>query len=71
MPGEKIGCVVFAIAAVVLAMSTLNVFNTNKEGFGAVRTPASRNVIPKYASGPNLSSASSLENYQDSMVMNI
>jgi hypothetical protein len=70
MPGEKLGCMVFAIAAVVLAMSTLNVFN-NKEGFGAVQSPASRNVIPKYASGPNLSSASNLENYQDSMVMNV
>jgi hypothetical protein len=71
MPSEKLGCVVFAIAAVVLAMSTLSVFNTNKEGFGAVQSPAGRNVIPKYASGPNLSSASNLENYQDSVVMNV
>jgi hypothetical protein len=69
MPGEKLGYMVFAIAAVVLAMSTLNVFN--KEGFGAVGDGTTQNFIPKYASGPNLSSATNLENYQDSVVMNV
>ena len=142
MASEKLGCAVFAITAVILALSSLNLFNTQENFtdvsyFGAVQPkaapnmqaaqpavvqhqvahaqpaarppmlmqqqvahaqpvarpqmmmqqqvaqqqvarapmmmqqPASSNVIQKYTSAPSLSSATALENYQDSLVMNV
>ena len=68
MENEKISITIFAIAAVILAMSTLNVFN-QQEKFTEVTNY--QNVIPKYASGPSLSAATNLENYQDSVIMNV
>ena len=67
MEGDKLGCAIFAIAAVLLAMSTLNVFD-KQENFTEI---SNQNVIPRYTAGPSLSSTNNLENYQDSMVMNV
>jgi len=66
MANEKMGYALFAIAAVILAMSTMNVF-TQKDNF----TEVSQNVLPRYTSAPSLSSAQNLENYQDRVVMNV
>jgi len=65
MANEKMGCAIFAIAAVILAMSTMNIFN--KENFSEVENP---NVIPRYSAGPSLAATMDLENYQDRIVMN-
>jgi len=72
MAGNKnLGCAVFAIAAILLAISTLSVFK--KEPFGAVAggDQPSVNVSQRYTGAPSLSSATDLENYQDTLVMNI
>ena len=68
MASEKLGCMIFAISAVILAMSTLNIFN-KQENFTAIED--NQNVIPRYASGPSLASTTNLENYQDNLVMNV
>ena len=70
--GDNFGPLVFTLTAVLLAMSTLNVFK-QRENFGAVEgsNPADVNVVNRYSSGPSLSSASDLENYQNSIVMNV
>jgi hypothetical protein len=65
MANEKLGCAVFAIAAVLLAMSTLNIFE-QKENFSEV----TQNVIPRYTGAPSISAAKDMENYQDQFVMN-
>jgi hypothetical protein len=59
--------VIFAIAAVVLAMSSLNIFN--KEKFTDMQN--TQNVVPRYTGAPSLSAAQNVENYQDSIVMNV
>jgi len=71
MASDNFGTMVFSISAIILAMSTLSIFN-NQENFGAVQgsNPADVNVVPRYTSGPSLSSAANLEGYQDSIVMN-
>ena len=67
MANQKMGCAIFAIAAVILAMSTMNVFN--KESFTDVGP--TQNVVPRYTGANSLSSAQALENYQDRVVMNV
>ena len=67
MASEKLGPAVFAIAAVLLAMASLNIFN--KENFSEVAP--TQNVIPRYSGGPSLSATQELENYQDKIVMNV
>jgi hypothetical protein len=67
MANPKIGCAIFAIAAVLLAMSTLNVFNQEK--FTAVDYPT-QNVVPRYTGGPSLQATNDIETYQDRVVMN-
>ena len=67
MASEKLGCAIFAIAAVLLAISTLNVFQ--RENFTEV-TPT-QNVVPRFTGAPSLSSAQNMENYQDKLVMNV
>jgi len=66
MANEKLGCAVFAIAAVLLAMSTLNIFE-EKEKFSEV----TQNVIPRYTGASSLSAAQDMENFQDQVVMNV
>jgi len=67
MQGEKLGSVIFAISAIVLAMATLNTFS--KEEFSEV-APA-QNVIPRYTGAPTLDAAQNMETYQDKIVMNV
>ena len=64
---NTLGCAIFAISAVILAMSTLNVFN-NRENFGAIEDQGS---VPRFTSGPSLAAANDLETYQDSVIMNV
>ena len=66
MSNEKVGCAIFAIVAVILAMSTLNVFN--KDNFTEVNP--NQNVVPRYSTGPNINTTQNLENYQNRLVMN-
>jgi hypothetical protein len=66
MANEKLGCAIFAIAAVLLAMSTMNIFN--KESFTEIER---QNIVPRYSGGPSLNATMDLENYQDSVVMNV
>jgi hypothetical protein len=73
MANEKLGCAVFAIAAVILALSSLNIFNQEK--FTAVEgSPANgfgnQNNITKLTTAPTLSSALDMEGYQESLVVN-
>jgi hypothetical protein len=68
MANEKMGYAIFAIAAVILAMSTLNVFSL-QEKFTEV-TPV-QNVVPRYTGAPSLTAAQNMENYQDKLVMNV
>ena len=74
MANEKLGCAVFAIAAILLAISTLNVFQ-QQENFTEVtqpfRRPTASNVLPRYTGAPSLNAAQDLENYQDKLVMNV
>ena len=65
MANQKLGCAIFAIAALLLAMATLN----KVEHFTEV-TPT-QNVVPRYTGAPSLSAAQNLENYQDQVVMNV
>jgi hypothetical protein len=72
MATSNFGPLAFTVTAMILAMSTLNILN-KRENFGAV--PGSNaqdvNTVNRFSSGPSLSSAYDLENYQDSIVMNI
>jgi hypothetical protein len=70
MANEKLGCAVFAVAAVLLAVSTLNVFQ-QQEKFTEVASGPTQNVVPRYTGAPTLSAAQNLENYQDKLVMNV
>jgi len=72
MQSDIFGNVIFAVTAIILAMSTLNIFN-KRENFGAIEgsNPGDVNTVGRYSSGPSLSSAYDLENYQDSIVMNV
>jgi hypothetical protein len=78
MANEKLGCAIFAITAVMLALSSLNIFNT-QEKFTEVMPPQSGstvqnqapNFIQKYTTAPTLTSATALENYQDNLIMNV
>uniref|UniRef100_A0A6C0B0X2 Uncharacterized protein n=1 Tax=viral metagenome TaxID=1070528 RepID=A0A6C0B0X2_9ZZZZ len=69
MANEKLGCAVFAIAAVLLAISTFNVFQ-QQENFTEVAAPT-QNVIPRYTASNSLMTAQNLENYQNQLVMNV
>ena len=66
---DNTACAIFAISAIILAMSTMNIFN-RQENFGAVEDVNS-NVSSRYTSGPSLAAANDLETYQDSVIMNI
>ena len=67
MDNDKLGCTIFAISAIVLAISTFNVFN--KEKF--TETDQNGHMMDRYSGGPSLEATTKLENYQDSVVMNI
>ena len=69
---DKFGPIVFTLTAVLLAMSALNVFK-KRENFGAVEgsNPADVNTVNRFNTGASLTSAYDLENYQDSIVMNV
>lgn len=71
MPNDNFAPIAFTVTAMVLAMSALNMFN-KRENFGAVQgsNPQDVNTVNRFSSGPSLSSAYDLENYQDSIVMN-
>jgi hypothetical protein len=69
MANEKLGAAIFAIAAVLLAMSSMNVFN--KESFTEIGDGQPQNTIPRYSGGPSLNATMDLENYQDRVVMNV
>jgi hypothetical protein len=60
------------ISAMVLAMFAIKA-SQRRENFGAIdgSNPADINTVNRFSSGPSLSSAYDLENYQDSIVMNI
>ena len=68
MANEKLGCAIFAVAAVLLAISTMNVFQ-QQENFTEVAP--TQNIVPRYTGAPSLSAAQNLENYQDKLVMNV
>ena len=81
MANEQLGSAVFGVAAVILALSTLSIFN-QEEKFTEVAQPnkpnvnrqavkQDPNVAPRYTGGPSLSAANDLETYQDTLVMNI
>jgi len=69
MGNEKLSCTIFAIAAVLLAISTFNVFQ-QQENFTDIAPPA-QNVIQRYTSANSLPNAQNLENYQNNLVMNV
>ncbi len=68
MSNNNFGPTVFAIAAVLLTMSAVSVFN-KQENFGEVTD--TQNVIGRYQSGPSLDSQMGMQTYQDSVVMNV
>jgi len=72
MSSDNSGPILFTLSAAILAMSTLNIFK-RRENFGAVEgsNPADVNTVNRYSSGPSLNTAYDLENYQDSIVMNV
>ena len=69
MNSDKLGCTVFAIAAVILAISTFNIFQ-KQEKFTEVLHQAP-NGRPRYSTGPDFETTQKLENYQNSVVMNV
>ena len=80
MANEKLGCAIFAVTAVILALSSLNLFTQEKESFtpvsgssssGSYATRPQNNVVQRYTGAPTLSAAQGLENYQDNLVMNV
>jgi hypothetical protein len=68
MANEKLGCAIFAVAAVLLAISTMNVFK-QQENFSEVAP--TQNIVPRYTGAPSLSAAQNIENLQDRLVMNV
>lgn len=68
MANEKVGCAIFVIAAVLLAISTLSVFN-QQENFTEIESAP--NIIPRYTGAPSLNAAQNMQNYQDKLVMNV
>ena len=64
-----LGCTIFTISAIILALSTMNIFN-KQEKFTEIAAPAQPNITSRYTPGPSLSAANDIENYQDSIVMN-
>lgn len=75
MNENKLGCTVFAIAAILLAISTLNIFN-KRENFGEVEdySPGNRLAMNNQFRGSTankLSNAAALQSYQDRIRVNI
>lgn len=68
MANEKLGCAIFAVAAVLLAISTMNVFK-QQENFSEVGP--TQNIVPRYTGAPSLSAAQNIDNFQDRLVMNV
>ena len=68
MPSDNFAPLLITGVAGLFLMSLLN----KRENFGAVTgsNPADVNTVNRFSSGPSLSSAYNLENYQDSIVMN-
>jgi hypothetical protein len=65
MPNDNLGCTIFAIAAVILAISTFNVFD-KQEKFTEVEDAIVRN-----SSGPSFQATVKLEEFQNSVKMDI
>jgi hypothetical protein len=63
MASENLGPGIFALSAIILAVSAFNVLN-KREDF-------TETEIDKYSSGPSLQDSQKLENYQNSVVLNI
>ena len=68
MSVENINSAIFGVSALVLAMSAIAVFH-QQSNFTEVEQDV--NVAPRYTGAPSLTSATDLENYQDTLVMNI
>ena len=67
MSNDKLGCTIFAIAAVILAISTFNVFD-KQEKFSEVED---EKVFVRNSPGPSFQSTVKLEEFQNSVVMNV
>ena len=65
MSTDNLGCTIFAISAVILAISTFNVFD-KQEKFTEVEDTVVRN-----SPGPSFQSTVKLEEYQNRVVMNV
>lgn len=66
MANGNLGCTIFAISAIILAMSTLCILN--KEKFTEVHE---HSVTPTFTPGNSLTHTQKLENYQDTLLMNV
>jgi hypothetical protein len=65
MASENFGCALFTLSAIILVMSSMNMFN--KENFSEVEPSI---VNPKFSTGPSLTTTMDMENYQNSIIMN-
>jgi hypothetical protein len=63
---SNLGCTILAISAIILAISTFTLFN-KPENF----TEVSENVVPTFTPGNSLTNTQALENYQNTIRMNI
>jgi hypothetical protein len=63
MANDNLASGIFALSSLILAVSAFNVLN-RRENF-------TETEVDKYSSGPSLQDAQNLENYQNSVVMNI
>jgi len=67
MANNNLGCSIFAISAIILAISTLALFKNQQEKF----TEIAESVTPTFTPGNSLVNTQALENYQDTIRMNI
>jgi hypothetical protein len=72
MLSENFAPLLFTVSAMMLAISALNIFNQRDE-FTAIdgSNPQDVNTVNRFGAGPSLTSAQDLENYQESLVMNV
>lgn len=71
MSPDTVGCAVFSVAAIILAMSVMGVFNKEEHFSQVGEEDNDINITPRYTGGPSLSAAKNLEEYQDQLVMNV
>ena len=68
MSDKNLGCTVFAISAIILAISTFNIFN-KRENFTETES-AQTETNAKFSSGPGFENTQRLQEYQNRVVMN-